>query len=214
MLHLRNFSKSYGDRTILKIPDLVFNSGLYWIKGENGSGKTTLFKSIAGMIPCAGNLVLNETIDIRKQSLEYRRRVNYSEAEPAYPGFLTPHDLLQFVGKAKQAAKGQWQTLAAHMGVSDFLHQACGTCSSGMMKKLSLTLAFSGTPDIIILDEPFITLDERTRRKLMDLIRQFLDQGTIFLISSHQAFDEDTGIAVTGTFSISDGGIHVIPATA
>lgn len=210
MLHIRNFAKRYGDRIILSIPDLVIARGLYWIKGENGSGKTTLFKSLAGIIPCSGEIMLNNTIDMKKQPLEYRRRINYGEAEPMYPGFLTPRDLLQFIGKAKQAAPLQIQQLADQLGVSDFIHQACSTCSSGMMKKLSLALAFCGTPDVIILDEPFITLDERARRQLMMLVHDYLARGITFLISSHQLFDDDVNVTIQETFMIRNGGIETM----
>ena len=58
--------------------------------------------------------------------------------------------------------------------------------SSGMLKKLSLVLAFIGNPVLILLDEPFITLDMDAVRGLQQLIEQKQAAGVSFCISSHQ----------------------------
>jgi ABC-2 type transport system ATP-binding protein len=68
-----------------------------------------------------------------------------------------------------------------------------------MLKKLSLVLAFLGDPKMIILDEPLITLDEQTRLKLFELIRE--KNETIFILSSHQPI-ESQYISVNSTFTI------------
>ena len=77
-----------------------------------------------------------------------------------------------------------------------------------MLKKVSLTLAFLGSPKVIILDEPLITLDETARRILFALIQQYNEkQDVIFLLSSHQLL-EDTQLLLKGIFSIRDKTIH------
>lgn len=190
MLQLKDFSKSYGSFKVLSIPALAFEKGVYWIKGENGSGKTTLFKSLAGIIPCNGDVSIQNEWTLKKNPVEYRKRVNYSEAEPLYPGFLTSKDLIRFIGNAKGATPQDQDELSKKLGVHDFMDQSCSTYSSGMLKKVSLTLAFLGDPRVIILDEPFITLDDATRKSLSDLIREKLSGDVVFLISSHQAFDD------------------------
>ena len=96
MVTIREFSKHYDNRLILAIPVLDLNPGVTWVKGENGTGKTTLFKSLAGIIPCEGDISVN-TISLTNDPIAYRLRVNYSEAEPVYPTFLTAKDLVRFV---------------------------------------------------------------------------------------------------------------------
>ncbi|WP_162427405.1 ABC transporter ATP-binding protein [Pontibacter pudoricolor] len=81
MLRFKNYSKKFGSKTVLAIPDLTLEKGLYWLKGENGSGKTTLLKSVAGLIPFNATIQLND-ISIKQQPVQYRRLVNYAEAEP------------------------------------------------------------------------------------------------------------------------------------
>lgn len=207
MLTIRSFEKRYDDALILKIDNLALDHGIYWVKGENGSGKSTLFKSIAGLIPFTGEIVFNK-VDCIKEPTAFRAQINFAEAEPLYPGFLTAKDLIRFIGKTKRASRENMELVTKHFGVDHFFEKACETFSSGMLKKLSLTLAFLGNPKLIILDEPLITLDEQTRGKLVDLIKQYAGRGVMFLISSHQLLEDN--LPVSGTFEIKEKSIHVV----
>jgi ABC-2 type transport system ATP-binding protein len=195
MLYFKDFSKSYNDHLVISIPELKLERGIYWIRGVNGSGKSSLFKSLAGLLPYHGSIILSDDIDLRQQPLEFRRRVNFSEAEPSFPGFLTAKDLVRFVGSARGASMKQQDEIVQKFGVDKFFDNRCETYSSGMLKKVSLVLAFLGRPDIIILDEPLITLDEASRNVLVKTIAA---ANVITLFSSHQSID----LPVDKSFSI------------
>lgn len=190
MLQFKNFSKSYNDQLVIAIPELKLEPGTYWIRGENGSGKSTLFRSLAGLLPYQGTIELSGSVDLREQPLEFRRRVNFSEAEPLFPGFITSKDLLEFVGTARGADPDQQQSITSRLGIDAFIDKRCETYSSGMLKKLSLALAFLGKPSVIILDEPLITLDEFARQTLLNMITEVDKTGNVItLLSSHQELD-------------------------
>lgn len=172
----------------MQIPELVIPAGIHWIQGSNGSGKTTLFRSIAGMLPFDGTILLDNSYEITEQPVEYRLRINYGEAEPTYPDFLTANDLIQFVGKAKKAPASQIEELVETLEISTFLRNPIGTYSSGMLKKTSLVLAFLGNPKVILLDEPLITIDKRAVERMYELVNRYHQQGVTFLMSSHQDF--------------------------
>ena len=186
---------------------MQFAEGVHWIKGENGSGKTTLFKSVVGLIPFEGEISLNG-ISLKKKPVDYRNLVNYAEAEPLYPGFLTAKDLIRFVGKTKGAGIDQQNFYSSAIGVDPFFEKPCETYSSGMLKKLSIALAFLGSPAVIVLDEPLITLDEDTKRILFGLIKDVLSKNTTVLISSHQLL-ENTMFAITASYRISNKTIQI-----
>ncbi len=183
-LSLSNFEKSYGNQQILSIPDLDLNHGIYWIKGENGSGKSTLFKSICGISPFEGEILLDR-YSCKKNPKSYRKLVSYSEAEPIYPDFLTQKDLITFYAKTRKSGQDQINTLVEELGTSAYLNQSVKTFSSGMLKKTGLLLAFLGDVKLIVLDEPFITIDKNSTNKLVELILQYYQRGVTFLISSH-----------------------------
>ncbi|MEJ7684889.1 MAG: ATP-binding cassette domain-containing protein [Segetibacter sp.] len=113
MLQFENIKKYYGSFLALEIPYLLVDKGLWWVQGENGSGKTTFLKMIAGLHPFAGNIILEKQFSLKKQRQQYIKRVNYAEAEPLYPAFLTAKDLTELfcytkgddINKAKELLK-------------------------------------------------------------------------------------------------------------
>jgi ABC-2 type transport system ATP-binding protein len=204
MLFVKNFVKRYSGIPVLTVDELHLMPGMFWVKGENGSGKTTFFKSLAGLLPYDGTIYFNDGINLKDNPIEFRKRVNYSEAEPLYPGFLTAKDLIHFIGKAKGATIHQQKILVDILGISSFYTNPCETYSSGMLKKLSLAMAFLGRPKIIILDEPLITLDEQSKTSLFQLMQQAqATHETIFLMSSHQAL-ENMDIPLAGIYTITN----------
>jgi len=203
MLHIENLHKKYGDRTILDIKALDIPQGIVHLQGINGSGKTTFSKITAGLIPFAGQLVLHKKYEARKNKVEYRNQVNYSESEPCYPDFLTANDLIDFVGKAKSASISQKSQYIEIFGINEYLYNAIGTYSSGMLKRLSLCLAFLGAPSLIVLDEPTNTLDAAAIQELIDQIHLAHEQDVSFILVSHQKVQQ-LGIKVEASFLVAN----------
>lgn len=202
VLEISQLTQRYGEREILSIPDFAIEKGIYWIQGENGAGKSTLFRTLAGMLPFEGNVRLDGKYDLKKDPVEYRLRLNLGEAEPLYPSFLTPADLITFVAEAQKAPGGQSDKLIEAFGIN-YLQSPFGSCSSGMVKKVSLLLAFLGDPSLIILDEPLITIDREAREVLFELIKEYHRNGVTFLLSSHQLFEQE-GLHVSQSFRLKN----------
>lgn len=95
MLVFNSFLKKYNSTVILDIPSFSLDDGLYWLKADNGIGKSTLLKSISGILPFNGSISLND-INLQKSKLFQRKYINYAEAEPVYPDFLTGQELIDF----------------------------------------------------------------------------------------------------------------------
>lgn len=188
MLQLTSAKKQYGEHLILTIPQLELPPGIFWLKGTNGSGKSTLLKMIGGLIPFDGMIQLN-SVDAKKQTTEYRRLVNYAEAEPLYPSFLNGLDLISFFSDTRKANQNATNELIEAFGIQSFIKNSIGTYSSGMLKKLSLVLAFIGHPKLILLDEPLVTIDKESVPILYSLVKKYSDEGVSFIFTSHQAFE-------------------------
>ncbi|TDE18397.1 ABC transporter ATP-binding protein [Dyadobacter psychrotolerans] len=202
VLEVTNLKQQYGTHEILNMESWKIDYGIYWIQGENGAGKSTLFRSLAGMLPYSGSIMLNGQYDLKKNQIDYLLRLNLGEAEPLYPSFLTPADLISFVAEAKKSPAGQADKLIDALGIN-YLKSPFGSCSSGMVKKVSLAVAFLGNPSLIILDEPLITIDQEARAALFELIKSYHASGVTFMLSSHQTFQQE-GLLVTGSFALKN----------
>ena len=194
MLTFHQFRKSYNNELIVEIENMSLGPGVYWILGENGSGKSTLLKCIAGLVPYDGDISFQEIFNNNKDRQSFRKIVNYAEAEPQYPEFLNGMDLIQFYKKAKDAPNGQISRLLSLLDVESFASRKIGEYSSGMIKKLSLILAFIGNPQLILLDEPLITLDKDAAGTILQLIKECALNGVSVILTSHQDFSGNTGI--------------------
>ena len=185
MIQFNNFRKQYGEYKVLAIDALQIQHGIYWLKGINGSGKSTLLRCLAGLIPFDGAINIYN-INLQKNKRLHRQIVNYGEAEPLYPDFLNGGELIDFYVSTKGGNKDLCMQYAKQLQLHNALQKQTGSYSSGMLKKLSLILAFTGNPKWILLDEPLITLDTDAVQVILQLIEQAYCQGISFLLTSHQ----------------------------
>jgi ABC-2 type transport system ATP-binding protein len=189
MIRFNNYSKKYGSQTILQIAELIIPNGVYWLKGINGSGKSTLLKSLSGLIPFSGDIHICNT-NIQKQKKLHRQLVNYSEAVPVFPSFLSGMELIDFYVKTKQGNKTDCVEFCNQIALlATDLNKPVGSYSSGMLKKLSLALAFVGNAKWILLDEPLITLDVAATQVALQYFENYASKGINLLLTSHQDMD-------------------------
>lgn len=190
MLSLTNINKKYGSHEVLDFGDWNVGKGIHWLKGGNGIGKSTLFRIISGQIPFKGEVKLNG-VNLKKQPLKFRSMISFAEAEPQYPLFIKGQELIDFYMQIRKADKMQAKELAAYFEITPFLDHVVSSYSSGMLKKLSLICALIGDAELLILDEPLMTIDAQSADKLNKLIKEKAAQGKSFLISSHQEISDD-----------------------
>jgi ABC-2 type transport system ATP-binding protein len=99
---------------------------------------------IAGLIPFEGDIFLRDT-SLKNQPVGYRSQVSWAEAEPLFPGFLKGIELLMLHLKVRKSSQKQMEGLISLFGLSNFINDPVETYSAGMVKKLSLALAFKAT---------------------------------------------------------------------
>jgi ABC-2 type transport system ATP-binding protein len=205
MLQFQQVEKYYGSHLALSIPDIELKKGLYWVQGENGSGKTTMLKMVAGLHTFKGD-IWRDKIHLKKERTLFLRGVNYAEAEPLYPTFLTAKDLITLYCETRKVDPKNALEQLEQLHISHAYQDLIGTYSSGMIKKLSLVLAFIGKPSWIMLDEPLITIDVAAVDTVSKWINQLYKEAQVsFLITSHQSFQ--TALHFTGNIQVANQSI-------
>ena len=157
-----------------EVPDGQFVS----LVGPSGCGKTTLLNLICGL-----DLEFDGTIQVGGATGE--GRIGSMFQAPRLMPWLTVLDNVRLVAKSPEEAD-RARELLVHMGLADVLDAYPGTLSGGMQRRVALARAFAVSPRLLLLDEPFVSLDqpvaERLRALLLDLWQA---QPTTVLFVTH-----------------------------
>ena len=185
MLRIEKIRKSYSNNVVLQLENIEFKESITWVKGKNGSGKSTLLKCIAGIIDFQGDISFNNA-SIKRNLRNFLKEVNYSGTEPIYPGFLTGEDLIKFFVTGKNGNFSEVEEIITEFEMFEYLKtMPISNYSSGMLKKLSIALSFIGNSSVILLDEPFITLDLRSIEALNNWLIKHSALGKTIILTSH-----------------------------
>jgi len=149
------------------------------LSGPSGAGKTLLLRAIADLDPSAGQVYLGEQERSQFSGPEWRRRVGFLAAEPAWwtqrvgDGFVEdPIETLQAIGLQRDVL--EWQ---------------CERLSTGERQRLSLVRLLARAPRALLLDEPTSALDPRAREAAEKLIADYrLANAAAVLWVSHDQY--------------------------
>ncbi len=179
-------------RGVLKGVSLTIGQGITAIVGKNGSGKTTLLRVIAGLLkPERGEVVAPKKIGASWQNPYY----SFYKSTVLEEAILATGD------------KNRALRLLSRYGLSEVMHRSPFTLSAGQARLLSIILATSWKPDVLLIDEPTSGLGFREKMLLARLLSG-LDIPVI--LASH---DLDFILEVANYMVVLDGGriIHQAP---
>ena len=191
MIKATELSKKYGGKTVLDLPALEITRGeSFGLVGNNGAGKTTFFNLLLDLIkPTTGNIV-NQEIQVDK-SEDWKPFTSAFIDESFLVGYLTPEEYFNFIAKLRGVSEvdlseflKQFEELfnGEILGQKKYLRDL----SKGNQKKAGIVAALIGTPEVVILDEPFANLDPTTQIRLKKTLRKINeDSSSTLLISSH-----------------------------
>jgi ABC-2 type transport system ATP-binding protein len=190
-LKLDAVTKQYGqDAPVIRALSHTFAPGTVTVlAGPNGSGKTTLLRLLSVVAYPSDGTVRFGDLDIHAEPYRYLKHVGLVHAEAMLPEHLTGVELLQWVAEARGV--GTAGTARAHelldaLGLDDRRDKRIGTYSSGMTKKVQVAAAFVADPAIVLMDEPFRSLDAASTRATVELLRTFRARGGIALVATHR----------------------------
>ena len=181
MLKLEQVSKLYRNNHGLQKTSITFQEGqITGILGRNGSGKTTLLKAILNLVPIDSGVVSYNGKSIEEQ---YAQIAFISEDGSFFP-YMSAEEYGNFLAMYYPSfSKDDYQKLLEQFEVDTTTH--IRNLSKGQQLKVEISAGFAMNAKLIILDEPFTTLDIYAKE---DTVRQLIEQvkeDVIILISTH-----------------------------
>lgn len=175
-LEVQHIIKSFGAEKVVK--DLSFSlqaKHTLSILGKSGCGKTTMLKTIGGLIsPDSGKILLNG-VDITETKSEKRNIVYLYQEDLLFP-HLNAFENIAFGLRLKKIPEGSIKEKVQHMlhsleldGQADKMPTQL---SGGQRQRVSFGRAISTNPSLLLLDEPFGSLDTGTRQRMQELFKK------------------------------------------
>ncbi len=191
LLEIRDLVIRREKKTVLHVKHLAVEKGeVLAVVGPNGAGKSTLLLAIARLIKTeqGGVRFLGENPG-RQSSLEYRRRISLVLQEPALVNRKVFDNVamgLRFRHLPRAEVSRRVDEWLERLSISHLRNRKAGQISGGEAQRVSLARAFAIQPELILLDEPFSSLDSPTRARLLDDLRLVLaETGTTTIFVTH-----------------------------
>jgi ABC-type multidrug transport system ATPase subunit len=186
-LATRQLTKSYGDRPALEPLTLNIDSGAkVALVGHNGSGKTTMMKMAAGLLdPTGGSVQIGRHA---AGSQEARRLLSWLSDTPTFYDDLSLWEHLEFVARLHgvEEWQGRAEQLLDQIGLTPRRDDIPTTFSRGLRQKAAIILAFIRPFKILLVDEPFVGLDEPGKQALLKMFDAASQRGATLLIATHE----------------------------
>lgn len=188
MLKVSHISKSYDD--IQAVDHLSFEvkeGEIFGLLGVNGAGKTTTFRMIVGLLEKdQGEITLNG----KKIDYSLTDKIGFMTEERSLLLKLSVKEQVYYYGTLKGMKKEKIEKELDYwldrLHISEFKNKRLKELSKGNQQKVQFITSIINRPKLLILDEPFTSLDPFNVSLLVDILNEFSKAGTIVIFSSHR----------------------------
>ncbi|WP_022881269.1 ABC transporter ATP-binding protein [Gryllotalpicola ginsengisoli] len=190
MLGIRQLYKRFGttvalDGVTLEVPEGSF----YGIVGPNGAGKTTMLSIATGLLrPDSGQVVVHD-VDVWKEPNRAKRMIGVLPDRLRLFDRLTGAQFLHYAGALRgldsQAVRTRTADLIEAFGLEAAVGRLVADYSAGMTKKIALAAALIHSPRLLVLDEPFESVDPVSAANLIEILQKYVAAGGTVVMSSH-----------------------------
>ena len=207
-LEVKNLCVRINKTPILKDVCLSVRDGeLLSLLGPSGCGKSTLLKSIAGILPLEAGSIYLGSRDITALSAHKRRVVILFQDMRLFPNMSVAENVAfpaRMAGINRAARMQAAEKMLCKVQLAGFGERRIDQLSGGQQQRVALARALSANPDILLLDEPFSSLDETLREDMRALIRTLhRDTGITTILVTH---DREEAISMADRIALMSGG--------
>ncbi len=187
MIRLENIAFSYADKRILKDFSLELADGAHLaLMGASGCGKSTLLRLISGLLaPQSGRIVGVP-----------QNGVAYVFQESRLLPQLTALENVKLVLKNVENAHELAAEILSELGLGEDINALPSELSGGMARRVAIARALAFPSPLLVLDEAFTGLDERTRKLVADCVLRRLDGRTLVIATHSEAETELLGCEI------------------
>ena len=206
-IELKNVTKEFDKVEIIKNISLEFETGkIYGLYGRNGSGKSVLMKLICGfLIPTKGKVLINGK-DFNAKN-EYPDNLRAVIKTPSFFPELTGFENLKLLAKIQNKINDEEIIKALDLvNLIDEKDKKYSKYSLGMKQKLAIAQAIMEDPSILILDEPFNGIEEKSVEKITKFLKEEAKNGKTIIFSTH--IKEDLENLADIIYKIDNGTIY------
>lgn len=182
--------KRFGKKTAVDHLDLVVPTGSWFgLVGPNGAGKTTTIKMLVGLLrPDEGDVQV-AGLPVWPDPLEAKRRLGVLPDDLRLFERLSGLELLVYVGLLRglerTAVDDRATQLLDVLGLTPSADDLVADYSTGMRKKVALAVALLHAPAVLLLDEPFESVDPVSSKVIVSVLEQYRAGGGTIVFSSH-----------------------------
>ena len=178
MLELRKLGKIYSDQKILDDINLSIEQGeIFCILGPSGAGKSTLLNIVAGIMDSFDGMMVNDA-----------KRIGYVFQEDRLLPWLNVEDNIKIVNDALTTQ--EISHLLIEMELLKEKTKMPHELSGGMRQRVAIARAFAYKPDLLLLDEPFKSLDYTLKAKMIDALLRLWKESEITVLFVTHDMDE------------------------
>jgi len=208
VLSIESLSKSFGETVAVDGISLTVRAGSFFgMVGPNGAGKTTTLSMVTGLLRPDGGRVLVHGADVWQDPVTAKRNMGVLPDRLRLFDRLTGAQLLYYAGILRglpaETAKERSADLAAAFGLEEALERLVTDYSAGMTKKVALASAMIHSPRLLVLDEPFESVDPVSAANVTEILEKYVAAGGTVVLSSHsmdmvQRICDDVAVVVGG----------------
>lgn len=211
-LKINDLTKKYNNYTALKALSFTVNHGEFvGISGFNGSGKSTLLKIIVTLVQKTTGKVFVHGLDLDTHASSIKKLLgyvpqdfNFSIAEPVWQILLNQGG---YHGLDTSIIKSSAEFYLNALDLWDKRKIAAGLLSGGMKRKLMLARALITNPKLLILDEPTVGVDSKSRHIIWNILKQLNNNGTTIILVTH--FPDEINMLCKTIISFKTEGIKI-----